>query len=188
MKSVELLKVENLRAGYTGPVTGPVSFAIEEGHIIGLGGPNGSGKSTLLRAITGAARIFSGRIKKAPHTQITHHWQRPELPPELALLGRELFSLLGADPDKSSDRIHCLLDVPLSRMSGGQFQFLQTAACLAGPANLVLLDEPTNNLDGDAIDELSVLLENHDPHRSVILVSHEKPFLEKHCERIIELS
>ncbi len=188
MKSAELIRVENLRAGYTGPVTGPVSFTVEEGHIIGLGGPNGSGKSTLLRAITGAARVFSGDIKKAPHTLITHHWQRPELPPELALLGRELFSLLGADPDKSSERIDSLLNMPLNRMSGGQFQFLQTAACLAGPANLVLLDEPTNNLDANAIGELSRLLDNHDSHRSVIVVSHEKPFLEKHCERIIELS
>jgi len=187
MGEKELLRVDNLEAGYTGPVTGPVSFSVFEGHIIGLGGPNGSGKSTLLKAITGVARIFSGSIRKAEHTLITHHWQRPEMPPELALLGRELFSLLGADPKKSSERIHSLLDTPLNKMSGGQFQFLQTAACLASPANLVLLDEPTNNLDGGAIEELSNLLENHDAHRSVLLVSHEKPFLERHCERIIEL-
>ncbi len=187
MKDKELLRVVNLIAGYAGPVTGPVSFSVCEGHIIGLGGPNGSGKTTLLKAITGVAKIFSGKIKKADHTLITHHWQRPEKSPELALLGRELFSLLGADPKKSTSRIDKLMDVPLNQLSGGQFQFLQTAACLASPANLVILDEPTNNLDGGAIEDLSALLKNHAPHRSVILVSHEKPFLKEHCERTIEL-
>lgn len=187
MKEKELIRVEDLVAGYAGPVMGPVSFSIFEGHIVGLGGANGAGKSTLLKAITGMARVFEGRIIKSADTLITHHWQRPENPPELALLGRELFGLLGADPEKSSPRIKALMDVPLKRMSGGQFQFIQTAACLASPANLVLLDEPTNNLDGAAIEDLSELLENHDSHRSVLVVSHEKPFLERHCERIIEL-
>ena len=187
MNSSELLKVKNLRAGYGAPVVGPVSFSIEEGHIIGLGGANGSGKSTILKAITGAAKVFEGAVLKAPHALITHHWQRPEKPPELALLGRELFTLLGADKKKTSARIKPLLDMPLNLLSGGQFQLLQTAACLASPANLVLLDEPTNNLDGDAINELTTLLKNHDSHRSVILVSHEKLFLEENCERIIEL-
>ena len=187
MRNGELVRIEELVAGYSGPVTGPVSFSVMEGHIIGLGGANGAGKSTLLRALTGMAKIFSGSVIKAPHTVITHHWQRPELPPELALLGRELFTLLGANPERAPEKVKFLLEKPLNRLSGGQFQFLQTAACLASPANLVLLDEPTNNLDGEAIEELSKLLEVHEDHRSVILVSHEKPFLEQHCEMVIEL-
>ena len=184
----ELITVEQVTAGYTGPVAGPVSFAVHRGEIVGLGGVNGAGKSTLLRAITGASRVFSGHIRRAADLRISHHWQRPEQSPELPLLGRELLALLDADRSDPPALLRPLLDRPLRALSGGQFQFLQAWACLAAPVDLVLLDEPTNNLDGDAIAELSGLLAQASRNRAVLLVSHEQAFLDRHCDRIVEIA
>ncbi len=161
---------------------GPVSFSVRAGEVLGLGGANGAGKSTLLKALTGTAKIFSGRILRAPEVRIAHHRQRPERPPELPLLGRELLALLdaAADPPKL---IQPLMERPIAEMSGGQYQFLQAWACLNSPVDVVLLDEPTNNLDGEAIDALGEMLNTLSTDRAVVLVSHEQAFLNAHCHR-----
>ena len=182
-----LVTADQVTAGYTGPVTGPVSFHVARDEIVGLGGPNGAGKSTLLRALTGTARVFSGAIERAPGLRVSHHWQRPERPPALPLLGRELVGLIAATDAPVPEPARALLDRPVRALSGGQFQFLQTWACLAAPVDLVLLDEPTNNLDGTAISTLAGLLGERPPGRSVLMVSHERRFLEEHCDRIVEL-
>ncbi len=187
VESQELVRFHEVRAGYNQPVVGPVSFGIRPGEVLGLSGANGSGKSTLLKALTGAARVFAGTIERDPELGLAHHRQRPELPPELPLLGREMMDLLDADPGQAPALLHPLLDKPLSQFSGGQFQFLQACACLTSPARLVILDEPTNNLDGDAIEALSGLLNNIGPQRAVLLVSHEQEFLRLHCSRLVEL-
>jgi len=182
-----MLYVQEVIAGYAVPVVGPVSFRIAPGQVIGLGGPNGAGKSTLLRAITGGANIFSGRIERQSGLTISHQWQRPELPPELALRGGELFALLGGDPRNPPAIIQPLMDEPLRRLSGGQYQMLHTLACLCARTDLVLMDEPTNNLDGRALAALSDLLHNLSADRAVLLVSHELQFLETHCTHLIEV-
>ncbi len=181
------LRLEQVIAGYARPVVGPVSFSVGPGQIVGLGGPNGAGKSTILRSITGVARVFSGAVHRAEGLTLCHQWQRPESPPELALLGRELYSLLGAEPEKAHAVLQPLLSKPLYRLSGGQFQMLHALACLCSPTRLVLMDEPTNNLDGHALEALSEILHQQDGSRSVLLVSHEISFLERHCTRLIEV-
>ncbi len=188
MSDVELIGMAQVVAGYARPVVGPVSFSVRAGHVLGLGGPNGSGKSTLLRAITGQARVFSGELRRHPAATISHHWQRPERPPELPLLGRELFALLGAEPDRPPACVRYLMDIPLSRLSGGQFQLLQTMACLCGSSRLVLLDEPTNNLDEYAQEAVSGMMEALPNDRAVLVVSHEGEFLRRHCTEVVELT
>jgi len=183
----QLLRLENVVAGYSRPVVGPATFTIEAGQVVGLGGHNGAGKSTILRAITGLARVFGGRITRAPGLTLAHQWQRPELPPELALLGRELFALLGADPEAAPAIVQPLMDYALYQLSGGQYQLLQALACVCSPARLVLMDEPTNNLDGCALEALSEMLRSLDPRRAVLLVSHETAFLEQHCTAMLEV-
>lgn len=182
-----LVTLDQVTAGYSGPVTGPASFAVHRGETVGLGGPNGAGKSTLLRALTGAARVFSGAITRATGVRMSHHWQRPESPPELPLLGRELVDLLAGPETVPPALIRPLLDRPVRALSGGQFQLLQAWACLAAPVDLVLLDEPTNNLDGDAIAALGTLLTQRGPQRAILMVSHEREFLASHCDRFVEL-
>lgn len=181
-----LLRVEALRAGYDRPVVGPVSFSLVPGEVVGLGGVNGAGKSTLLQAITRSARIFDGRVERDTGLRIRHHRQRPEQTPELPLTGRELLDLLGVSAQRLPEALGPLMDEPIARCSGGQYQLLQACACLCGDAGLVLLDEPTNNLDGGAQRVLGSLLQPA-PERAILIVSHERSFLEAHCTRILEL-
>jgi ATPase subunit of ABC transporter with duplicated ATPase domains len=183
-----LLHLNALVAGYTTPVVGPVTLRVCPGQIVGLSGGNGSGKSTILKAITGVARIFSGTIERDPGLTLAHQWQRPERPPELALRGRELFGLLGADPRHAPACIQPLMNRPLHTFSGGQYQLLQAFAGLCSPVRLVLMDEPTNNLDGHALAALSTLLQELSPDRAVLLVSHERPFLEEYCSHLVEIT
>ncbi len=186
--NLPLLTVDRLVAGYTGPVVGPVSFAVQPGEVLGLSGPNGAGKSTILKAITGEARRFEGEVTPCNGLTVTHHQQRPELPPELPLLGRELLRVMSADRRDAPAIIQPLLDRPINRMSGGQFQLLEAWACLGGDAELVLLDEPTNNLDGDAMEALADFIRAARPPRAILMVSHERDFLQANCSRIVEVS
>ncbi len=186
--SPPLLELRDIVVGYHAPVVGPASLTIAPGEIVGLNGPNGVGKSTLLGAITGTARIFAGTVHRHAQLRIAHHRQRPERPSELPLRGRELLTLMQTDTADGPDWLTAHLDRPIDEFSGGQFQFLQTWACLRSPANLILLDEPTNNLDGAGIAHLSGWLTSLHPTRAVMLVSHESAFLRQHCTRLVELA
>lgn len=181
-----MLELEDVCAGYAAPVVGPLTLRVQPGEVVGLAGANGVGKSTLLKAITGQARVFSGQIRRDPGLRINHHWQRPEKPPEIPLLGRELMELLNADPSHLPDAVKPLLDWPISATSGGQFQLLQACACLCSDAQLVLLDEVTNNLDNEALRVVGELLRPAD-HRGVLLISHDPDFLQAHCTRIVPI-
>lgn len=185
--SVPLLELIDARAGYTRPVVGPVSFAVRPGEVLGLQGDNGVGKSTLIRLITGAARLFGGELRRAPDLTLTHHWQRPERPPELPLTGLEMLRVTGAPAASLPPRLHALCRRCLDDMSGGEFQLLHAWACLTAPVRLVLLDEPTNNLDREAIELLLAEIGQRPPDRAVLLVSHETAFLERACDRIVPL-
>jgi zinc transport system ATP-binding protein len=182
-----LLELIDVRAGYAEPVVGPVSFEIRPGEVLGLKGDNGVGKTTLIKLITGRAQLFGGALRRATGLTITHHWQRPERPPELPVTGREMLRVTGAATEGLPPRLGALSATCLDEMSGGQFQLLHAWACLTGPARLVLLDEPTNNLDPEAIELLLAEIGRLSPERAVLLVSHEAAFLEQACDRIVSL-
>jgi zinc transport system ATP-binding protein len=166
-------------------VVGPVSFRIAPGEVLGLSGANGQGKTTLLRLITGTAVLHGGRVERAPGLTLAHHRQRPERPPELPITGREMLRTARARSESLPPRLAGLLGRCLEEMSGGEFQLLHAWACLTGPAQLVLLDEPTNNLDPDAIELLLAEIARLSPQRAVLMVSHDAPFLEAACHRIV---
>ncbi|NGX14747.1 ATP-binding cassette domain-containing protein [Wenzhouxiangella sp. XN24] len=174
-----------VRAGYARPVVGPVSFRIGPGEVLGLGGANGIGKTTLLRLITGTAVLHGGRVERAPGLTVAHHRQRPERPPELPLTGHEVLRLAGAPAAPVPARLDALGRRCLDELSGGEFQLLHAWACLTGPSRLVLLDEPTNNLDTDAIELLLAEIGRLDPARAVLIVSHDGDFLAAACDRIV---
>ena len=182
-----LLEFVEARAGYAQAVVGPVSFQIIAGEVLGLSGVNGVGKTTLLKLIGGEARLFGGELRRAADLSVAHHRQRPERPPELPLVGQEVLAMAGALEASRPPRLEQLAMRCLDEMSGGEFQLLQAWACLAGPAKLVLLDEPTNNLDQEAIDLLRDEIGRLSPDRAVLLVSHDAPFLETACDRVVSL-
>ena len=183
-----LLRVDELRAGYAHPVVGPVSFSVDRGDVIGVRGPNGSGKSTLLNALVGGVHIFSGAVQRRPGLRISHQQQAALALDHVPLSGRELLALTGADARDLPDWIAPLMRRRLDRLSGGQLQFLQVWACLRAPVDVVLLDEPTNNVDPPGVRHLQKQIDAMKPTRALLIVSHDREFLDGITTRSIDLA
>jgi ATPase subunit of ABC transporter with duplicated ATPase domains len=186
--SAALLEVDALTAGYVRPVVGPVSLRLGGGEILGIVGPNGCGKSTLLSALTGSARTFSGRIDKRPGLRLSLQQQQPPLIEGVPFNGAELLSLTGASAEGLPPWLASRLGERLDRLSGGQLQFLTLWACLQAPADAVLLDEPTNNLDPEGVAFLEGALRRRAAEGAgLLLVSHDAHFVDAVCDRTVRL-
>jgi zinc transport system ATP-binding protein len=195
-----LLRLEGLVAGYGRPVVGPVSLDIFPGEVVGLWGANGCGKSTLLNAIAHRADLLAGRIVRIPGLVIAYQAQQPVRLASMPVTGRELLRFAGASLQDMPDALEAFSRRRIDRLSGGQYQLLCVWAAIAGRADLILLDEPTNNLDPAREALLSEMLtpsrlarrDTSDarslPDRGVLLVSHERRFLEDACSRMIEIA
>jgi ATPase subunit of ABC transporter with duplicated ATPase domains len=182
-----LLVLEGLEAGYERPVIGPFSLAVQPGEVVAIWGPNGAGKTTLLKAIAGMAHVFTGTVKRRARLLVSHHPQNPPPLNNVPLSGRELLGLTGADLTSLPDAIRPLLSRRLSELSGGQLQILQVWASLAAPVDLVLLDEPTNNLDPTAVALLERAIRARPKGRAIVIVSHDRRFVDAVASRVIEV-
>lgn len=180
-----LVQATDLEAGYRFPVVGPLSFSVSEGEVVGVWGANGAGKSTLLNAIGGSARVFAGELRRAPGLRVGYQEQQPVRLPEMPMTGRELLHYAGAGTAPVPLRLRPWLSQRIDRLSGGQFQLLSTWAVLAASADLVILDEPTNNLDPAGEKILAEILRAETGRRAVLVVSHERSFLDASCTRLI---
>ena len=183
-----LLVLDDVVAGWQQPATTAVRLTLSAGEIVGLTGPNGVGKSMLLAAVAGRARVFSGAIRRAPELSIA--LQTQEVPPVdgLPLTGRELLAMTGADGKGLPPWVLDRLDTRLDRLSGGQRHYLALSAVLDTPADLVLLDEPTNNLDRAGVAHLiRHLRELAESGRAILVVSHDAAFVDAVCDRVIKL-
>ncbi len=183
-----LLEVEALVAGYARPVVGPVSFTLARGEVLGLIGANGAGKSTVLAALLGGARTFSGNVRRAPGSVVTLQTQQQPDVAGVPLSGRELLHLTGAAATGLPPWLGERLDLRLDQLSGGQRQFLHLWACLQAQGDVVLLDEPTNNLDPDGVDFLATVLHARaEAGAGLVLVSHDAAFVDRTCDRVVVL-
>lgn len=182
------MTIEQLVAGWQQPATQPFDLTLAAGEIVGLTGPNGVGKSTLLAALAGRARVFSGRIEQQPGLRLA--LQTQDVPPVdgLPLSGRELLALTGASAEGLPPWLAERIDIRLDRLSGGQRHYLALWAILQAPADLVLLDEPTNNLDAAGVAHLTAhLRERAEAGAGMIVVSHDAAFVEGVCDRVLVL-
>lgn len=184
-----LLSAEQVCAGYLRPVVGPVSFRLRRGEILGIWGDNGAGKSTLLRVLIGEARCFSGNLQLHGEPLVGVQGQHKPGLQQMPFTVREFLVLANAsvDPALLPARLQGCLNRRLDRLSGGQLQLARVWAALSSPADLVLLDEPTNNLDRDGIACVEDMILHHQSRQGVLLISHEHAFMERVCTQLLEI-
>jgi ATPase subunit of ABC transporter with duplicated ATPase domains len=183
-----LLRASDLVVGYTTPVLGPLSFTLAAGQALGIVGANGCGKSTLLKSLYGQARIFSGSLERAPGIAFACQQQHPVRLAQAPVSVQDYLRLQGAEPQALPERLAALASRRIDTLSGGQYQLLALWACLASPAQVVLLDEPTNNLDPDGVSLLTGWLRQHDAARGLLLISHDADFMAAVCDLRIDIT
>jgi ATP-binding cassette subfamily F protein uup len=170
------------------------SCQVLRGDRIGLIGPNGAGKTTLLRLMLGEIAPDSGTVRSGTQLQVAYFDQfRTQLDPESALVDviapgsdyieiggqrQHVISYLG-DFLFSPARVRS----PVKSLSGGERNRLLLARLFARPANVLVLDEPTNDLDIETLDLLEQLLVDY--AGTVILVSHDREFLDRVVTQVI---
>lgn len=183
-----LLELDGVVAGYAAPVVGPVSLTVARGEIVGLTGANGSGKTTLVNAVMGTARVIEGQLRKAPGLRVNVQRQHPVRLPEMPFTGRDMLRLVDAADRPVPDSIRPFVERRIDRLSGGQFQLLQVWACLSAAADLVILDEPTTNMDPSSKSSLEEILRaSHELVGSILVISHDHAFLERVTSRIVRI-
>jgi ATP-binding cassette subfamily F protein uup len=183
----EATRVSYAWPGSTTPIVRDFSLRIMRGDRIGLVGPNGVGKTTLLRLVLGQLAPTSGSVRLGTKLEIAYYDQlRAVLELEKTVLqniaeGREYVDVQGQrrhvigylqDFLFSPDRAR----MPVKALSGGERNRLLLARLFAQPANLLVLDEPTNDLDIETLELLEELLMSY--RGTLLLVSHDRAFLD----------
>jgi ATP-binding cassette subfamily F protein uup len=169
------------------PVIRDYSQRILRGDRVGLIGPNGSGKTTLLRMLVGELEPDSGEVRQGTRLQIAYYdQQREQLDPERTvaetvndgndtiIANGEPRHVIGYLADFLFPRERA--QSPVKLLSGGERNRLLLARLFARPANVLVLDEPTNDLDIETLELLEELIGGFDG--TVLLVSHDRVFLD----------
>ena len=169
------------------PVVRDVSLRVMRGDRVGLIGPNGSGKTTLLRLLIDELQPDTGEVRRGTNVQIAYYdQQREQLDPE-----RTVFDTIGDGNDTVTvngrqRHVNAYLrdflfpteraSSPVKALSGGERNRLLLARLFTKPANLLVLDEPTNDFDIETLE----LLEAHliDWPGTLLLVSHDRAFID----------
>ncbi|OWV90960.1 elongation factor 3 [Rhizobium sp. R72] len=171
------------------PIVAPFSIRVHRGDCIGLVGPNGAGKTTLLKMLTGQIAPDSGTVKLGTNLEIaTLDQKREDLNPEETLAhyltdGRGENLLVNGEQRHVTGYMKEFLfqpeqaRTPIRNLSGGERARLMLARIMSRPANLLILDEPTNDLDIETLDLLQEIVAGFPG--TVILVSHDRDFLDR---------
>ena len=184
----KVIELEHVHQAYGGRVLiGDLTTSIMRGDRVGIIGPNGAGKSTLLKILLGELKPQRGEVTLGTSLQIAYFDQhRAQLNDSLNALdnvaeGREYIELNG----QRKHIIGYLQDflfsperarAPITRLSGGERNRLLLAKLFAQPSNLLVMDEPTNDLDVETLELLEELLTEY--KGTLLLVSHDREFLD----------
>jgi len=171
------------------------STRIARGDRLGIVGPNGAGKTTLINLLTGTEPPDSGTVRLGANLEMaTLDQHRESLDPKTTLSdaltgGRGDSIMVGGKPKHvvgymkdflfSQEQIR----TPLEALSGGERGRLMLARALAKPSNLLVLDEPTNDLDLETLDVLEDMLGDYEG--TVVLISHDRDFLDRVVTSVI---
>jgi ATP-binding cassette subfamily F protein uup len=182
------------------PILRDLSLRIRRGDRIGIIGPNGAGKSTLIRLLLGQMEPDSGQIKRAKtlnSTVIDQRRQRLDAEDGVGKTVRDVLADGGEWLEVNGVRKHIagylkeflfdpgVVDAPVDGFSGGERSRLLLAREFATPSNLLVLDEPTNDLDMETLDLLEEVLDDY--AGTVLLVSHDREFLDRVVTMVVAL-
>jgi len=184
----KVVEAKDVSFAYAGkPVVRDFSTTVMRGDRIGLIGPNGSGKTTLLKLLLGELAPQSGEVRLGSNLQVAYFDQyRATLREDWNAIenvaeGRESVTING----RQKHVIGYLQDflftperarAPITRLSGGERNRLLLARLFAQPSNLLVMDEPTNDLDVETLELLEELLADYPG--TLLLVSHDRDFLD----------
>ena len=190
-------RLKNVSYSYDGsPLISDLSTEISRGDRIGIVGPNGSGKTTLLRLILGELQPESGDVRLGSNLHIAYFDQmRTRLREDKSLIenigdGQAYITLNGVKRHVLSYLQDFLFSAdrargPISALSGGERNRLLLACLFSHPSNVLVLDEPTNDLDMETLDLLAELLADY--NGTVLTVSHDRAFLDSVATGILAI-
>ena len=190
-------RLKNVSYSYAGsPLISDLSTEISRGDRIGIVGPNGSGKTTLLRLILGELQPESGEVRLGSNLHIAYFDQmRTRLREDKSLIenigdGQAYITLNGVKRHVLSYLQDFLFSAdrargPISALSGGERNRLLLACLFSHPSNVLVLDEPTNDLDMETLDLLAELLADY--NGTVLTVSHDRAFLDSVATGILAI-
>ncbi len=178
-----------------GPIVANLSLRILRGDRLGIVGPNGAGKTTLINLLTGVLAPDEGRVRLGANLQmVALDQRRASLDPAATVVE----TLTGGRGDtvqiggQSKHVIGYMKDflfspeqarTPVGVLSGGERNRLMLARALAQPSNLLVLDEPTNDLDLETLDLLQEMITDYSG--TVLLVSHDRDFLDRTVSSVL---
>lgn len=201
-----ILQLKNVYANYNGKhVLEDVSLTMKQGEFLSIIGPNGGGKTTLIKAVLGLVKPCGGEIwirKDLVMGYVPQHTQFDRRFPinvfDAVLLGRlgNGIKMFRKFSQEDKNRVEEVLERmgltsiakrQIGTLSGGQLQKVLVARALATEPDLLVLDEPTANLDADNKREIYNLLHGFNGVNSIILVTHDLEYLEDNKRQVVLL-
>ncbi len=192
-----LARVEGITVGFRGrTVLDRVDLAVRAGEIVTLIGPNGSGKTTLIRVLLGLLEADAGRVERRTGIRIGYVPQHLQIDKSLPITVRRFLTLSGARRDSALQAALAevgaahLIDSPVQDLSGGEIKRCALARALVREPDLLVLDEPTANVDVAGQTELYELIRSIRDRRNcgVLIISHDLHLVMAATDRVICLN